>query len=178
MPRQPVPMRWRKTTQTAASMIWWRPSSLKKPAAEQMRSPVWLAAKPSDDGLAIRLAQLCGRSGDFSKAETLLLRRLEADPKDSAINSALATLYRTIGRLGDARRLYDDLLAQHPDDVSALLGLADIASSQQKWPEAIGYIERARVAAPNDPATGLALVNLYGLRRDWKAAAELAAELA
>src|SRR5262249_37643214 len=39
-----------------------------------------------------------------------------------------------------------------------------------KWPEAIDYIERARAAAPNDPAPGIALVNLYGLRRDWKAA--------
>ena len=75
------------------------------------------------------------------------------------------------------RRFYDELLSQRPNDVSVLLGLAEIASSQKKWSEATDYINRARAAAPNDPAPGIALVNLYGLRQDWKAAAAAAAEL-
>ncbi len=136
-----------------------------------------VAAKPSDDGLAIGLSLLYRRAGDFSKAEVPLLGRLKADRNDIPVNSALATLYRTTGRLDDARKVYDGLLAQRPNDVPVLLGLADIASSQQKWSEAVDFVLRARAAAPNDPAPGIALVNVYGLHRDWKAAAAAAAEL-
>jgi putative PEP-CTERM system TPR-repeat lipoprotein len=62
--------------------------------------------------------------------------------------------------------------------VDALLGLAEIAVAERNWSEAADYITRARTAAPNNPASGLLLVNMYGLRQDWKAALAAAAELA
>ena len=89
----------------------------------------------------------------------------------------MARLYLTTGRTDDAKKGYDELLSQSPTDPTALLGLAEIAVAQKKWPEATDYITRARTAAPNDPAAGLLFVNMYGLQQDWKNATSAAAEL-
>lgn len=137
-----------------------------------------VAARPSDDRLTLALSRLYTRTGDFTKAEAVLTRQLTADPKNLAVSSALAPLYMTTGRPDDAKKVYQDLLSQRPNDVAALVALADIAIAEKKWLEAMDYIARARTAVPNDPAPGLTLVNLYGLRQDWKSASATAAELA
>jgi putative PEP-CTERM system TPR-repeat lipoprotein len=137
-----------------------------------------LAAKPSDDGLAVALSRLYTRTGDFAKAEAVLTQRLKADPKDLTIAATLAPLYMTTGRVEEAKKIYDYLVSQRPNDVATLLGRADIALAEKKWPEATDYINRARTVAPNNPISGIALVNLYGLQQDWKSAAAAAAELA
>jgi predicted Zn-dependent protease len=90
----------------------------------------------------------------------------------------LAQVYAATGRTDEARKLYNDLLAKNPDEVSALLGLADTYIAQQKWTEAIDTINRARSAARNDPAPGLKLVGVYEKRQDWTSAKTVAAELA
>jgi putative PEP-CTERM system TPR-repeat lipoprotein len=134
-------------------------------------------ARPSDDGLTLALSGLYARTADLSKAEAVLTRRLAADPKNSNVRAALARLYWTVGRNDEAKKNYDELLSQRPTDIAALLGLAEIAVAQKKWPEATDYITRARAAAPNNPAPGLLLVNMYGLQQDWKAATSAANEL-
>jgi cellulose synthase operon protein C len=136
-----------------------------------------VAARPSDDGLAIALSRLYTATGDMTKAEAVLTRRLADDPKSPTVRAVLARLYLTTGRTDDAKKAYDELLAQRPTDVAALLGLGEIAVAEKKWPEATDYITRARAAAPNDPAPGLLLVNMYGLQQDWKDAKPVAAEL-
>jgi predicted Zn-dependent protease len=83
----------------------------------------------------------------------------------------------TTGRTEDAKKGYEELLSRSPTDVTALFGLAEIAVAQKIWPAATDYITRARSAAPNDPAAGLLLVNMYGLQQDWKSATSAAAEL-
>jgi putative PEP-CTERM system TPR-repeat lipoprotein len=136
-----------------------------------------VAARPSDDGLAIALSRLYTGVGDRKKAEAVLTRRLAADPKSLTARVALARLYQTTGRIDDAKKSYEELLSQSPTDVAALLGLAEIAVVQKKFAEATDYITRARTAAPNDPAPGLLFVNMYGLQQDWKQAAAAAAAL-
>ncbi len=81
------------------------------------------------------------------------------------------------GHPDDASRVYSDVLSQRPNDVAALYGLADISVAEKKWPEAMDYISRARTAAPNAPAAGLLLVNMYGVRQDWKNAIATGREL-
>src|SRR6516164_11336151 len=136
-----------------------------------------VAARPTDDSLALTLSRLYTGTGDMTKAEAVLTRRLAADPKSLTVRAALARLFLTTGRTDDAKKGYDELLSQSPTDFAALLGLAEIAVAQKKWPEATDYITRARAAAPNDPAAGLLLVNMYGLQQDWKNATSAAAEL-
>ncbi len=137
-----------------------------------------IAAKPSDQDVAIDLARLYDRLGDFSKAEGLLTRRFDADPKDIALGTATAQQYFITGRTNDAKKLFADLLTRRPNHVVALLALAQIATAKRNWPEATDYINRARTAAPNDPSPGIALVDLELLRQDWKDAVTTAAQIA
>jgi putative PEP-CTERM system TPR-repeat lipoprotein len=137
-----------------------------------------LAARPNDDDLITALVQLYTRTGHFDNAETLLASRLKADQKDSAASDMLAKLYLGTGRTNDAQKVYDVLLAQKPHDLAGLLGVADVAAAEKKWPEAIAAIKRAAAAAPGNPLPGIKLVNLYIERQDWKNATEAAANLA
>jgi predicted Zn-dependent protease len=116
-----------------------------------------LAARPADNDLAVALSRLYTRMGEFGKAEAALTltSRPQTGPKNIAISSALAPLYLMIGRPDDARKVYEGILSQRPNDVAALSGLAHIAAGEKQWPGAIDYIQRARDAAPNDPAPGL-----------------------
>jgi predicted Zn-dependent protease len=136
------------------------------------------AAKPSDEDLTIALARLYYRSGDFSKAEDVLVPRLKADPSNRAICTAMAQQYWATGRADDAKKLFGDLIAREPNDVSALFGLAEIATAERNWPAAAGYLDRARAAAPNDPAPGVALINLALARQDLKKAVATANQIA
>lgn len=136
-----------------------------------------MAAGPPADDLILALARVYLRTGDLAKAEALLTGRLKGDQKNAVAASVLAPLYLAMGRPDDARKLYDQVLSQRPNNVAALLGLADIAVTEKEWPEAANYVTRARAAVPNDPAPGLTLVNMYGFRQDWKTAVATAAEL-
>jgi putative PEP-CTERM system TPR-repeat lipoprotein len=136
------------------------------------------AARPSDEGLTIALARLYSRSGDFLKAEGALSARLHADPQSVVIGSAMAQQYLATGRAQDAKKLFADLVARQPHEVSALLGLAEIATTERNWPEAMDYLNRARAVEPNDPAPGIALVKLALARQDWKNAVTTATQIA
>ncbi|MGC1886209.1 MAG: tetratricopeptide repeat protein, partial [Stellaceae bacterium] len=100
-----------------------------------------------------------------------------SNPDFSAATRDLARLNAATGRTEDARRTYSDFLAKNPTDTVALVGLADLAIAERKWPEAIDLLNTARAVATYDPAPGLKLVALYELRRDWKSAKAVAAEL-
>jgi putative PEP-CTERM system TPR-repeat lipoprotein len=114
---------------------------------------------------------------DNAGAETAFRAALARNPDFAAATSDLAKLYLATRRPDDAKKVYSDLLSKKSDDGTALLGLADVAITQKKWPEAIDYINRARTAAPNDPAAGIKLVNVYEMRQDWSNARTVAGEL-
>ena len=102
---------------------------------------------------------------------------LERSPQFAAAAHDLGQLYVTTGRIDDATKLYDDLLSKDATDTTALVGLADIGIAQEKWPEAIDFLNNARAAAKFDPSPGLKLVRLYKSRRDWNSAKAVAADL-
>jgi cellulose synthase operon protein C len=114
---------------------------------------------------------------DYPAAETAFRAALSRNPEFVAAARDLAQLYVVSGRPQDAKKVYSDLLAKKANDVTALLGLADIGVAEQKWPEATSYLNQARTAGPNDPQPGIKLVTLYELRQDWKNALAIAGEL-
>jgi predicted Zn-dependent protease len=118
------------------------------------------AANPSDEDVALDLARLYDRSGDFPKAESVLAPRLHADPTNIAVGTAMAQQYLLTGRTQDAKKLFADVLTRQPNHVAALLAQAQIATAARNWQEAADYLGRARMAAPSDPAPGIALVKL------------------
>src|SRR5205823_7409679 len=114
---------------------------------------------------------------DYAGAESAFRAALARNPEFAVAARDLAQLYVATGRAEDARKVYRELLSKKAGDLTALLGLADIEISEKKWSEATDYINRARTAAPNDPAPGTKLVQLYGLRQDWSNARVVAGEL-
>jgi putative PEP-CTERM system TPR-repeat lipoprotein len=121
---------------------------------------------------SVRVAQK-----NYSAAETAFRAALSQQPEFTPAIRNLAQLYLMTGRAEDAKKVYADRLAKKGDDVAALLGMAGIAATEKKWQEAIDYINRARSAAPTDPAPGLALVHVYELRQDWTNAKSVATAL-
>jgi cellulose synthase operon protein C len=115
---------------------------------------------------------------DKPGAEAAFRAALAREPGFSAAARDLAQLYLAVGGTSDARKIYTEFLSKKPDDVTGLLGLADIAIAEEKWSEAIDNISRARSVARDDPAPGLKLVSLYEKRRDWNSAKSVAGELA
>jgi cellulose synthase operon protein C len=62
---------------------------------------------------------------DYSGAESAFRAALALNPDLTAATRDLAQVYAATGRTDEARTLYNDLLAKNPNEVSALLGLAD-----------------------------------------------------
>ena len=120
----------------------------------------------------VRIAQR-----DYPGAESALRAALAIDPELPVANRDLAQLYMAIGRLKDAKKIYGDLLAKKADNTTALLGLSEVYIAEKKFSDATDMINRARTAAPNDPASGLKLIRLYELRQDWNSATAVAADL-
>jgi putative PEP-CTERM system TPR-repeat lipoprotein len=114
---------------------------------------------------------------DSAAAEAAFRAALSQNPEFPAAARDLAMLYVRSGRIADAKQVYTDLRAKNATDTTALLGLADIAITEKKWPEATELLNRARAAAKYDPVPGLTLVAFYEQRRDWKSAKAVAAEL-
>ncbi len=144
-------------------------------AAEVAKS---LIERDPDNSLyQVLLGEVRAAQRDYAGAEAAFRAVLSRNPDFSAATRDLARLYVASGRTDDARRTYSDVLAKNPADTMALVGLADLATAERKWPEAIDLLNTARAAAAYDPTPGLKLVALYELRRDWKSAKTVAAEL-
>jgi putative PEP-CTERM system TPR-repeat lipoprotein len=143
-------------------------------------------------GPTLALAQI--RLGHLDQAAQVAAALVKRDPKNPlyltlsgmvkaalkdvpAARRDLSALYIAAGRVDDAKKLYQEELAKKPDDEAALLGLANVAVGEKKWPEAVDYINRARTAAPDDPEPGLALIRVYELQQDWANAKAVAGAL-
>ncbi len=144
-------------------------------AAEVAKSLI--KRNPADLLYQILFGEVRVAQRDYGGAEAAFRAVLSRDPDFSAATRDLARLYAATGRTDDAKRTYSDVLAKNPTDTMALVGLADLTIAERKWPEAIDLLNTARAAATYDPTPGLKLVALYELRRDWKSAKAVAAEL-
>ena len=100
------------------------------------------------------------QQGDYAAAEAALRAALTIDPAFEPAAKDLVRLDIATGRADAATEVYKAFLAKKPGDVGILLGLAEIAVTQQKWLEAEQYLNRARDSAPTNPTPGIALVRL------------------
>ena len=89
----------------------------------------------------VNLAMAYGYLDDEKQAEKFLRRALEIDLGHIAANNELGILYRKQGRFAEARKAYENALAEHPDDLLILrnfgilcdLYLADLSCAQQLY---------------------------------------------
>ena len=124
------------------------------------------------------LGEVRAAQKDYPGAESAFREALAINPDFTAGRRDLGQIYIETSRAEEARALFGDLLAKDPNDIAALLGLADAYAAEKKWTEAIDALNRARTVARNDPAPGLKLVGIYQRRQDWANAKAVAAELA
>jgi|SRR5271165_429221 len=102
-----------------------------------------IAARSSDDYLAIALSGLYARTGVPAKGEAVLKARLKADPKDFVARSALASFYLEQKRYAAAVAEYSRVIDDHPRDPSALNNLAWLYQQQGDLTSARELAERA-----------------------------------
>ena len=110
------------------------------------------AAKPSDPAPLIEaLSGLYLRAGEPGKAEAVLNTRLQADPKDVVVRSALASLYSDQKKYDEAITEYTRVIAEHPGDAAVLNNLAWLYQQKGDLAKARGLAEQAVGAAPRAP---------------------------
>lgn len=80
--------------------------------------------------------------GHVNDATAVLVRAVEIDADDPWLRFALARIYAGQGMNAKGKTLFDDLLARHPDDASALYALALYQSGQDKDLPALATLER------------------------------------
>jgi len=114
---------------------------------------------------------------NYPAAETIFKALVDKAPDFGPARANLAQVYVLAGNIDEARKTYQDFLVRNPNDVSVLLGVADVAAREKKWNEAVAYANRARTAASSNPAPGLKLLDLYAAQQDWEQAKRLASEL-
>jgi cellulose synthase operon protein C len=136
-----------------------------------------VAEKPDLDAYQVLLGMVRAAQKDYPAAEKIFAAIGKRNPDSAPARNNLAQIYLAAGRVDDARKTYQDFLSRKPDSQPALLALADIAAREEKWDEAIGHAEKARSAAPRDPAPGVKLLNLHIARQDWTRARVVAGEL-
>jgi putative PEP-CTERM system TPR-repeat lipoprotein len=107
-----------------------------------------VAAHPSADELIGALSNLYVRTGEPGKAEAVLNTRLQANPKDVTIRSALASLYIDQKKYDDAIVEYGRVIAEQPAAGAALNNLAWLYQQKGDLAKARGLAEQAVAAAP------------------------------
>jgi len=71
---------------------------------------------------------------DYAGAESAFRAALARNPEFGVAARDLAQLYLATGRADDAKNVYRELLSKKAGDVTALLGLADIAMRKRSGP--------------------------------------------
>lgn len=75
--------------------------------------------------------------GDYAQAEQKLLAQLKQDPNDPYVILNLAVVYRTTGRLDEARAMYDRILSQRDNPY------AQVADGKVKPVKSIAKVGKA-----------------------------------
>ena len=105
-------------------------------------------------------------NGQFGEAFTLLRRVGDQNPNDLETRQKVGTLY-VMSRAGDkAREQAEAILAARPDDVDALLLLADAAEKPEEIRDAIARLEAKRAALGDAERVSRALGVLYAKGKD------------
>ena len=91
------------------------------------------------------------RTGDPGKAEALLNTRLQADSKDIAIRSILASLYTDQKKYDEAIAQYTRVVAERPADAATLNNLAWLYQQRGELATARRLAEQAFAVAPRVP---------------------------
>ncbi|MCE9594883.1 MAG: glycosyltransferase family 39 protein [Planctomycetes bacterium] len=111
-------------------------------------NPPGLATGDANGQLLIGGAEFA--AGRAPEAIARYRRALESDPRNWIARRQLAAALRKTGDQDGAEREYRTVLAEHPDDTTALDELADLALARSQITVAVDLAERLVAAAPFD----------------------------
>ena len=107
---------------------------------------------PDAPHLLARQAELLWQTGSESEALAQLSDLHAGQPDDAAITLSLAEMYRKSGQFENADTLYARILAQDPENWSALNGRVTLAEQRGDLQTAMGLLEQGAAGTPSDAA--------------------------
>ena len=88
----------------------------------------------------------------------------------AAIEYGLATLLMRTGRLSEADRLLDQLLAKYPETTELIVSKAKLETTLQKSPQALQRLQSALLKRPSSYALNISLAEIAISHRDYQLA--------
>jgi tetratricopeptide (TPR) repeat protein len=99
----------------------------------------------------LRMGEALRRSGDLNGAITAFNDASRAAPKDTAPRLEIAMLFDATGRKDEARKAYEEILKDQPDNPIALNNLAYFdADNDRDLDKALSYAQLAQKKSPHD----------------------------
>ena len=110
--------------------------------------------------LAAQQGERLRQQGQYASAFEVLQAAWASAPNDPDLLGALARLYQAGNMSGQAMQVYEMLLRQKPDDVTALIGLADAATGAREFARAKQAITVAGQRQPTNVEIYLAAARM------------------
>lgn len=109
----------------------------------------------------INLAMAYRQKGDEKKAEENLLMALAIDQAQPVANNELGILYRKQGKFEEAKKVYSNALAEHPDYLPVIKNLGILCDIYMRDPEcALEQFEKYQQQAPDDKTIEIWIADL------------------
>lgn len=116
-------------------------------------------------------------SGNADAARESFETALEIDPDYLPAAMNLAALDLAAGDIESAEESYHEIIARQPEATGAMIGLADIFENQNRFEDAILWLDKARSLDDGRLSTRIRLFNLYMYVERFNSALILAREL-
>src|SRR6478736_7205808 len=100
---------------------------------------------------AYRSPTIGGDRNRLLTGEAALAHALQLAPDDPAVIHAQGLGASSVDDPAGARKYFERALELAPGNIEALNSLADVASAERLWPEAMGYLRRAQTLDPRNP---------------------------
>ncbi len=113
---------------------------------------ILIAKSPKSADYEIKLAETYRLKGDFNSAVEHFRKASALAPNDVLPLSRVAMLLDGVGRRGEAKPIYEQILRIEPDNVLALNNLAFIKAEEGiDLDQALSYAQRAKQRVPQNP---------------------------
>lgn len=120
-----------------------------------------LAKKPRDPATLSLNGNLHAEKNDFQLARKYFNEALQLQSNLPSATIGLASLERREGNLDKAIALYKRVVESGTADATPMLALSELAAQQKRTSDMLSWLEKARIAAPDDINSRRILSNYY-----------------
>ncbi|MEO1228976.1 MAG: cellulose synthase subunit BcsC-related outer membrane protein [Myxococcota bacterium] len=113
---------------------------------------------------AVRVSDLAREAGRYVRAFDQLAPLLAELPEDRALLAALGRVFRSSGRLEDAKEVFARVLARHPRDVDARAGAVETSLALGETEQAALLVDQGLQLDPDEPRMVLVAARYHAQR--------------